>query len=354
MAPTAIQLELLPAARCDVIDVARDLGAEARGFLERHRRTLYCSHHTTAGYLEQSLCARLDDSRERLSSLVDLFRRLFPPGANYQHDKLHLRRELSDEERRTEPRNADSHLAFIGSGLRSCVTYRNRPGQPVWFIDLDGVHEHGARRRRTTLLGYDREERVAAGSVTVPVSRHPIVSINLRDPRLGLYDKLAEWVRRHGVTHGRIDIALAREERHTGLTVNEYETLLMRGDLREVLEDPLRFMVERGRSLLRDPRSIANRTLDYARYDLPNLFNDLLDATGASESIVERWISRFLAVPAERFLRLKRAVSLPVLDPGEPGTSPIVQGRYQSPILIQWSRPAGGSRRLEIALYRFG
>ena len=30
-------------------------------------------------------------------------------------------------QRQVEPRNADSHLAFIGAGLRNCVTYVNRP-----------------------------------------------------------------------------------------------------------------------------------------------------------------------------------------------------------------------------------
>ena len=40
-----------------------------------------------------------------------------------------------------EPLNADSHLAFMAGALRTCVTYRNRPNEPVCFIDLDGVHE---------------------------------------------------------------------------------------------------------------------------------------------------------------------------------------------------------------------
>ena len=44
-------------------------------------------------------------------------------------------------------------------------------------------------------------------------------------------------VDRHGISHGRIDLSLLPEERHAGLTVNEYETLLMRHDLREVLEN---------------------------------------------------------------------------------------------------------------------
>src|SRR3712207_9360267 len=47
------------------------------------------------------------------------------------------------------------------------------------------------------------------------------------------------------LTKGRLRIALAPGERHAGLTVNEYETLLMRHDLSEVLRDPLRFMAEK-------------------------------------------------------------------------------------------------------------
>ena len=44
---------------------------------------------------------------------------MFPEGAGYQHDELHLRTERSDEQRQTERRNGDSHLAFIGAGLRT-------------------------------------------------------------------------------------------------------------------------------------------------------------------------------------------------------------------------------------------
>ena len=81
---------------------------------------------------------------------------MFPEGAGYEHDKLHLRTELSDEQRRSEPRNADSHLAFIGAGLRTCVTYLNRPNEPVYFVDLDGVNE-AARpaSARRTILGFN-------------------------------------------------------------------------------------------------------------------------------------------------------------------------------------------------------
>ena len=155
MAPKEISLALVPRARLDVIDVTQRITQEFGDLLQPYRRALYCSYHTTAGYLEQSLCARLRYSRERVAPFIRAFQGLFPPGAGYRHDQLQFRAELSEEERRREPRNADSHLTFISSGLRNCVTYVNRPGTPVYFIDLDGIHEKGRRTRRTTVLGYD-------------------------------------------------------------------------------------------------------------------------------------------------------------------------------------------------------
>ena len=44
------------------------------------------------------------------------FQQVVPPNDNYEHDKQHLRHELSDEQRQTEPKNADSHLAFMSPG----------------------------------------------------------------------------------------------------------------------------------------------------------------------------------------------------------------------------------------------
>ena len=38
---------------------------------------------------------------------------------------------------------------FIAAGLRPCVTHPNRPGEPVCFVDLDGVNEGRPRRRLT-------------------------------------------------------------------------------------------------------------------------------------------------------------------------------------------------------------
>jgi thiamine phosphate synthase YjbQ (UPF0047 family) len=353
VSPTEITLHLAPAARLDVINVSQQIREELGDLLERYKKTLYCSHHTTAGYLEQSLCARLDYSRDRLGSLLHLFQQIFPPNANYEHDKLHLRQELSEDQRRSEPKNADSHLAFMSSGLKNCVTYANRPDAAAYLIDLDGVHEHGVRQRRTTALAYNRELTVGRIAYSIPVSRHPIDSVNLRDPDVGLFDQLHETVQRLGIDKGRVDISLAAGEGRSGLTVNEYETLLMRHDLAEVLQNPVRFMARHGKELLQNPRSILDKTRNYASYDVVRVLNELMDATGISESILERLIARFMAVPAQRFLRMKRSVSLLVSDQASNGESAIVQGTYQSPVLVQWGKAKSQARQLDIELIRF-
>ena len=351
ISPTEITLVLEPSDRLDVIDVSQRIREELGDIFAKYHRTLYCSHHTTAGYLDQSLCSRLGYSRDRLGSILHLFQQIFPPNANYEHDKLHLRNELSDEQRRTEPKNADSHLAFISSGLRNCVTYTNDPAAAAHFIDLDGVHEHGVRQRRTTALAYNREERIDGFELSVPVSRHPVDSVNLRDPDVGLFDRIDQMVRAHGVEKGRIDVSLDSKETLSGLTVNEYETLLMRHDLAEVLKDPMRFMARQGRNLVRNPRRVLSKTRDYASYDLVRVLNEVLDATGISESRFEHLIARFMARPAQKFLRMKRSVSLLVSESGE-GSS-IVQGTYQSPVLVQWGRATNLARMLHVDLIGF-
>jgi len=154
-----------------------------------------------------------------------------------------------------------------------------------------------------------------------------------------------------GVTSG----ACVLWSMHTtaGLTVNEYETLLMKHDLAEVLRDPLQFMARKGRNMLRDPGAIPNKAKNYAKYDLVRLVNRVVDTLGLSESLVERIIDKCLAVPAERFLRMKRSVSLLVTEDTANGEGTIEQGRYQSPILVQWRKSAPQTRRLRARLTRF-
>jgi thiamine phosphate synthase YjbQ (UPF0047 family) len=351
--PLELTLELTPRARVDVIDVRDAITQRFGDALDDYPRALCCSFHTTAGYLDPGVASRLNQNREGVMPYIEVFRTMFPEGAGYEHDNLERRTELTADQRPVEPQNADSHLAVMAGALRTCVVYQNRRGEPVSFVDLDGVHAGTARRRITSVLGYTVEEPVCHARLTVPVSGHAVDSVNLKNPRFGIYEQCAELVAKHGVTTGRIRITLAPGERHAGLTVNEYETLLMRHDLSDVLRDPLRFMAEKAGHILGNPRAIPAKTLDYAKYDLVRVFNRLVDALGLRESMVETVLSQAIAMPAARFLRMKRSVSLLVSDRQSPGKGAIVEGTYQSPILVQWHRGARRARTLDVTLTRF-
>ena len=312
-----ITLEIRPRARFDVVDVRRRVLETHGRTLEAFPQALYCSFHTTAGYLDQRTVWRLKMRRNGVTPYLREFQALFPEGAGYRHDELHLRRELSEEQRRVEPRNGDSHLAFISAGLRTCVTYRHRRGESVYFIDLDGINGGSPRHRVTTILGFTSEEVVARDRLAIPIAARSVDSVNLKDPSLGLFEQLEELIARYEVTKGRIHMTLAAGERQAALTINEYETLLMQHDLPEVIRNPFRFMGDRRRSLaharaVRTPRIIA-----------------------------------------ARFLRLQRSVSLLVSDGGTDGGGHMVQGRFQSPILLQWGPADGHTRHIEVTLTRF-
>jgi thiamine phosphate synthase YjbQ (UPF0047 family) len=349
--PVEVTLELTPRTRFDIIDVRDRLRAAHGELLDVYPRHLYHSFHTTAGYLEQSLAARLTRETETVAPYVEVFRTMFPEGAGYEHDQLERRQDLTSAERAIEPKNADSHLAFMAAGLSTCVTYVNRPQEPVCFVDLDGVTDGRPRRRLTSIVGFTRERQIAHVKIDVPVSDHPVDSVNLKDPRLGIYEQIVQMVRQQGVTSGRVRLELAGGERHAGLTVNEYETLLMRHDLADVLRNPFRFAAEKGRHMLAHPRSIPQKALDYAKYDMVRALNQALDITGLRASLLERLFARAIAVPAGRFLRMKRAVNLRVRE--SDGHGVIADGRYQSPILVQWNRADKRVRTIDATLTRF-
>lgn len=349
--PVEVTLELTPRARFDIIDVRERLRGTHGGLLDEYPRHLYHSFHTTAGYLEQSLAARLRRERDTVAPYVEVFRAMFPEGAGYEHDQLERRKDLTTAERAIEPRNADSHLAFMAAGLSTCVSYVNRPEEPVCFVDLDGITDGRPRRRLTSIVGFRREREVARLRLDVPVSDHQVDSVNLKDPKLGIYEQIVEMVRREGVSSGRVRLELAGGERQAGLTVNEYETLLMRHDLADVLRNPFRFAAEKGRHMWESPRSIPQKALDYAKYDMVRAMNQVLDITGLRASLLERLFARAIAVPAGRFLRMKRAVNLRVRE--SDGHGVIADGRYQSPILVQWNRASDRVRTLEATLTKF-
>src|SRR5829696_1524378 len=351
VSPVEVTLELTPRARFDIIDVRERLRGTHGGMLDMYPRHLYHSFHTTAGYLEQSLAARLRRDRATVAPYVEVFRTMFPEGAGYEHDQLERRADLTSAERAIEPRNADSHLAFMAAGLSTCVSYVNRPEEPVCFVDLDGITDGRPRRRLTSIVGFHRERDVARVRLDVPVSDHQVDSVNLKDPKLGIYEQIVECVRREGVSSGRVRLELAGGERQAGLTVNEYETLLMRHDLADGLRNPFRFGAEKGRHMWASPRSIPQKALDYAKNDMVRAMNQVLDITGLRASLLERLFARAIAVPAGRFLRMKRSVNLRVRE--SEGHGVIADGRYQSPILVQWHRPAGRVRTLEATLTSF-
>jgi hypothetical protein len=198
-------------------------------------------------------------------------------------------------------------------------------------------------------VAYDEERVVARESFIVPVSHHPIDSINLADPKTGLVDRINEILASSGLEKGRVDISLAAAERNVGLTVNEYETMLMRHDLVEVLQDPLKFASQRGRHMIDDPLSIPTKTLNYAKYDVPRLLNSMMEALRWDHSVVERAMAKLMAVPARRLLRSRRVTFLAAHD-DELDRPRLVRGQYQSPILVQWQPAEGRSRTLDITV----
>src|SRR5262245_66518338 len=83
--PLDLTLELAPKARFDVVDLRSHFSAEHEA-LSAFPRCLYWSFHTTAGFLDRSLAARL--SAQRIPGYVDAFRALFPEGAGYAHARM--------------------------------------------------------------------------------------------------------------------------------------------------------------------------------------------------------------------------------------------------------------------------
>ena len=352
MAPLQVALDITPRTRLALTDVRAEAAAVAGAKLDRYARCFYSSLHTTAGYLPRSLQTRLVGARQGITSYLSLYHALFPERGGYRHDQLGERTELTAEQRLREPLNGDSHLMFILGGLRACVSYRVRP-DPVYFVDLDGIFAGTPRSRTTVLVSYDDEIEVARTSLRVPVSAHPIEAVSLKDPRYGLHEQLADFIARHASGKGRLTLALAPSERHACLTVNEYETLLMRHDLTDVLREPFHFAAEKARHVWSDPRAVPRKARAYARYDLVQALNQLVDVLGLPTSHVEQFIARALAVPAERVFGVKRSVDLLVSDANSTRRPAIVEGVYQSPILIHWRAAPQRARTVNVSLTQF-
>src|SRR5215470_4805144 len=122
--PLELALELSARERFEMVELRSRFSSEHDESLASYPNCLYWSAHTTAGFLDRSLISRL--SPAGVSTYLEAFRTMFPEGAGYEHDRLERRQDLDAAQRAIEPRNADSHLAFIASGLRNCVTHPNR------------------------------------------------------------------------------------------------------------------------------------------------------------------------------------------------------------------------------------
>jgi hypothetical protein len=79
------------------------------------------------------------------------------------------------------------------------------------------------------------------------------------------------------------------------------------------------------------------------------VLNQGLDTLGLRGSMVEKLVARTLAVPAARFFRMRRSVSL-LVSTREDGTPGIIEGTYQSPILVQWQRAPRQTRVIDVTL----
>ena len=352
MAPLQFALDITPQTRVSLTDVRSHAAATVGDSLDRYAHCFYSSLHTTAGYLPQSLQRRLVGQQQGVTSYLDLYRALFPERGGYRHDDLGDRSELTAEQRRHEPLNGASHLSFIFGGLRACVSYRLQPA-PVYFVDLDGIFDDTPRKRRTVLVGYDEEVTVAHTDLKIPVSSHPIEAVSLKDPRYGLHEQLADFVSSHDSGKGRLKLELATGEKHACLTVNEYETLLMRHDLADVLREPFRFVAEKARHVWNEPRSVPLKARAYARYDVVQAVNQLVDVLGLPTSRIEQLVARTLAKPAERLFGVKRSIDLLVSNVNTSGQTAIVEGTYQSPILIHWRNAERNTYTVRATLSRF-
>ena len=190
--------------------------------------------------------------------------------------------------------------------------------------------------------------------------------IGLDDAEIGLSATVEDLIRQHAVTSGVVRISLDETESDAGLTVNEYEPLLVRNDLPGVLRNPLRYMREQAVSIIRDPFSLPTKARHYLRHDLVEIIHEIRSTIGRNASLLESVIHRLgihvalldsvidrvATVPAPRWLRVGRSVALLVAENG--GAGQLVRGRYQSPILLQWHRAQSSRRKLTVAIQRFG
>ena len=123
----------------------------------------------------------------------------------------------------------------------------------------------------------------------------------------------------------------------------------MKYDLAEVLRNPLRFVAEKYRHALANPRAVPAKTLGYAKYDFVRVLNKGLDTLGcAGRSSRRCWRGRWRCRPRASSACAARSAcwSRNATD----GTHGLIEGTYQSPILVQWQHAPRQTRILDVTL----
>ena len=337
--------------------------------MSQYKRLLFCSLHTTAGFLDPGMAQRVEYCHESVEAVIRSAKKLFPPGAPYWHDLMGLRSELTEEEKLREPHNADSHLVFISMGLRSATAYKNIPGQPTFFVDLDGVYNGIQRKRKALVIGYNSSECVHEHVVHVPFPDKSVVSVDLGQHIWGDGPSLESMITQHKIRRGTVVLSLEDSEEYAGMTVNEFEPLLIENDLAGVLDNAIHYMKKEASSIVRDPLSLPKRAKKYLMLDLVQIVNEVARTVSHRTSILHRVIERLeqripylervmeyvATVSASRWMGLNRSISLPINCDHNENTGRLILGTYQVPILAQWRRPTDvqQKRNMRVKLVRF-
>jgi len=98
--PLRIILELIPKARFYITNVSDRIAEQYGSLLQNYHRLIFCSLHTTAGYLAEGFCAKLGYNEGGLRQFIRSFQKIFPQNAGYLHDRLELREELGESQKK--------------------------------------------------------------------------------------------------------------------------------------------------------------------------------------------------------------------------------------------------------------
>ncbi len=311
-APLSVTISLSPTQRLDTLDVFTALRAEHPSFLTNYPRVLLASHHTTAGLLDATMRARLQEG-EGIQDVLAPYRTLFPPHAGYAHDRMADRDELSPVQRQCEPRNADAHLIYLAAGMRNTRLYTTATPHPPVLVDLDGINNvTGTRRTRyVTAIGLEAETTLLHRTLQPPHPHHP--------PAVDLTPLLRRQLRtlphpdaNDAVRYGRLQVALPDLMPHAALVVNEHEPLLMEHDVAQMLHDP--------------------------SFAAPSAAS--VHAAAGASSVPQAEPPGSPSSPKDA-LRLPRTLSIPFVPaPTHSCGYRLVLGRYQRPLLLRWGGPS--------------